>query len=255
MLFIIFYSAFYFPDTLLNRPHPILWRIVQGMSCIYLMVLVLLLEVDSATAKQIVKYLDPTLIITTTTKVVYGSVWSISFSFPIIRRTLGWWFKMLIFRNIKLCMFVIAFYFTVEVSFRISMQIPFEWFNLVVIDFLVCGIVGITLGYYTCQYLEGHTKKWFSKNYGSTSLFGRIFELFHPNVWWNYEWKIFKSATRLLQITWLIVITQMSELNSFLIVNTFKVSERHWLFLIRITFLAFLAMISIKEYYEFINSK
>eukprot|EP00826_Nyctotherus_ovalis_P012216 TRINITY_DN13206_c0_g2_i4.p1 TRINITY_DN13206_c0_g2~~TRINITY_DN13206_c0_g2_i4.p1 ORF type:complete len:216 (+),score=58.89 TRINITY_DN13206_c0_g2_i4:422-1069(+) len=194
MLFIVFYSAFYFPDTLLNRPHPILWRVVQGVGCIYLIMLVLILEIDSATAKQIIKYLAPTLLTAKPVETACVNSLAAAFTFPVIRRTLGWCFKMLIFRNVWLCAFVITFYFVMELSFRVSLGIHMCWFELIVLDFLVSGIVGITLGYFACQYLEGHTKKWFSRNHGNISIFAKLFELCHPNVWWNYEWKIFKLS-------------------------------------------------------------
>ncbi len=39
----ILYAAVYFPDTSLNRPHPVFWRVVQGASCFYLLFVIFML--------------------------------------------------------------------------------------------------------------------------------------------------------------------------------------------------------------------
>ena len=134
------------------------------------------------------------------------------------------------------------------------MGIPLWWLDILLFDFLIAGAIGIITGYFTCMYLERHTKKWFSRKSRRMNTFSRIFEIFHPTVWWNYDWKLFDSAIRFLQVGWLVFITQISDLNCFFMVNVLRVPENHWALIIRIISLAFLAMISVKEYYEFINS-
>ena len=40
---IMFYGAVYLPDTILNRPHPILWRLIQAAGLAYLLFVVFIL--------------------------------------------------------------------------------------------------------------------------------------------------------------------------------------------------------------------
>jgi len=252
---LLFFSAFYLPDTLLNRPHPILWRIVQGISCAYLIVLVFMLFMDLSTAQELIKCADPSLINQPFSIAKCRPNLINSLDFSVIARTIGWCFKMLIFRNFKIVLLLSLLYGAADSSIRILLNIETCWKQLILFDFLLSSLIGIVVGQLLCLYLERHTQKWFGKKTKKLSTIGSLFEILHPNVWWNYKWRPFDNFARFFQISWLIFITMTSDLNIFFLRALLKLPSTHYILLSRALFLAFLAMISIKEYYEFINSK
>ena len=250
---LLFYSAFYLPDTLLNRPHPILWRVAQGACCIYLIYIVFILFMDLGTARELLRYLDPGL---TNLPYPINECNLDFFKAHLVAQTIGWWFKMLIFRDAVLCAVLSLINAGIESSFRFCMSSQACWTEIIIFDYGISSAIGIFIGYFTCKYLELHTHKWFGKQQPTNpSALAKVVEIFHPNVWWNYTWNPFGNANRFLGVTWLLLVTQASDLNIFFLRVLLKLPPSHWLLIIRALFLAFTAMISIKEYYEYINSK
>lgn len=59
--FFVIISVLAFPNGPFTRPHPAFWRIVFGLSVLYLMLLVFCLFQDYKTVKQIIYWFDPGL--------------------------------------------------------------------------------------------------------------------------------------------------------------------------------------------------
>jgi phosphatidylserine synthase 2 len=77
---------------------------------------------------------------------------------------LGWWVKMLILRDWKLCFFLSVFFEWIEITFRYHLKNFWEcWWDHLILDIFGCNLCGIILGYYTCKMFE------FKKYYITTS--------------------------------------------------------------------------------------
>lgn len=61
LFFFLIISVLAFPNGPFTRPHPAVWRIVFGLSVLYLMVLVFCLFQNHKTVKQIIYWFDPAL--------------------------------------------------------------------------------------------------------------------------------------------------------------------------------------------------
>lgn len=59
--FFLLFSMLQFRDGPFIRPHPAFWRIVLGINLLYELALVFLLFQDLNTARQMMKYIDPSL--------------------------------------------------------------------------------------------------------------------------------------------------------------------------------------------------
>ena len=59
--FFLLFSMIQFRDGPFIRPHPAFWRVVLGVNLLYELALVFLLFQDLDTARQMMKYIDPSL--------------------------------------------------------------------------------------------------------------------------------------------------------------------------------------------------
>ncbi len=57
--FFLIISALAFPNGPFQRPHPILWRVVFGLSVLYLLTVQFLIHQDYATVRSIIVWVDP----------------------------------------------------------------------------------------------------------------------------------------------------------------------------------------------------
>lgn len=271
-LVFVVYAAVYFPDTAMNKPHPVFWRVVQGCACIYLMFVVFVLFLDLDTARQILKYLDPRLGVPLPEK-AYGvdcrlytpenpnskfANFMDAMDIYIMCHWFGWWFKMLIFRDVPMCIYMGAVFEGLERTFKHWLPNFDEcWWDSLILDFLGCNMIGIILGYFTCKYLEMGSFRWFGTTQRGTYVneMTKIFDMFHPNTWSHYNWRMFESLPNFLGVIWLIVVNSVTDSNNFFLKYVLWIPANHWTLMARVLLMGFLALASIKEYYLFITNK
>ncbi len=208
------------------------------------------------------KYIDPTLAVTpqavgpSTCKLFSGFKLMAVIDFPLVARVAGWWFKMLLFRSVPLCAVLALLQAAAEITFALCTATygSICWTDVFVLEFVLSSVVGIAIGKLTCEYLEKRTQKWFVGPKRTITGLAKLVELFHPNVWWNYKWHTLESAGSFVGIAWMVAVTLITDLNIFFLRVVLGIPVDHWIPIARALLLAFLAMISVKEYYEFLNS-
>eukprot|EP01022_Parablepharisma_sp_SALTPOND_P014347 TRINITY_DN1940_c0_g1_i1.p2 TRINITY_DN1940_c0_g1~~TRINITY_DN1940_c0_g1_i1.p2 ORF type:complete len:539 (-),score=20.74 TRINITY_DN1940_c0_g1_i1:1139-2755(-) len=268
----LLYAAIYFPDTVLNRPHPVFWRLIQGACCLYLLFVIFILFLDLDTARQVMKYIDPRLGSPLPEKSYADDCRLYTPENPhskfanlmdamdmyIVSHWFGWWFKTLIFRDAYICIYLSITFEGLELTFKHWIPNFAEcWWDSLILDILLCNLVGIILGHLTCKYLELGNFKWFGKHKKSyyTNELAKLFSLLHPNEWSNYNWHMFDSLTNFLGVLWIIIVNDVTDLNNFFLKYVLWVPANHWTLLIRILILGFLGLVAVKEYYMFLTNK
>ena len=58
-VYFLILSIMAFPNGPFTRPHPIFWRLIFGLSVIYLMLIQFLIQQDYATVRSIIVWVDP----------------------------------------------------------------------------------------------------------------------------------------------------------------------------------------------------
>jgi len=268
----LLYSGVYFPDGALNLPHPVCWRVLQGAACFYCAFLIFILMLDLDTARQVMKYIDLRLGVPLPEKIYAGDCRLYTPENPeskfanltkamdlyIIAHWFGWWSKMIIFRDAFICLFLSVTFEWLELSFKHWIPNFAEcWWDSWILDVLLCNIVGIILGHLTCKYLELGAFRWFGKYkeaYYQSEL-AKIFALFSPNEWSNYKWQMFDSLSNFLGTLWAISMSHIIDMNHFFLKYILWIPVDHWVLLIRILMVGFLAIVAIKEYYIFLRNK
>lgn len=268
----LLYAGVYFPDGALNHPHPVCWRVLQGAACFYCAFLVFVLMLDLDTARQLMKYIDPRLGVPLPDRAyaddcrIYTPENSESkfanlakaMDLYIVCHWFGWWSKMLIFRDAYICIFLSVTFEWLELSFK-HWVINFTecWWDSLILDVLLCNIIGIILGHLTCKYLELGSFRWFGKYKKSyyRSELAKIFALFSPNEWSNYKWQMFDSLANFLGTLWAISMSHIIDINHFFLKFILWIPVDHWVLLVRIIMVCALALVAIKEYYIFLHNR
>ncbi len=268
----ILYAAIYFPDSALNRPHPVFWRIIQGASCLYLVFVIFILFLDLDTARQVLKYIDSRLGVPLPEKSYAADCRLYTPENPhskfanlmdaldmyIVSHWFGWWFKTLIFRDAYICFYLSVTFEGLELTFKHWLPNFAEcWWDSLILDVFGCNLIGIILGHLTCKYLELGNFKWFGTHKKShhMSEARKIFALFLPNEWSNYNWHMFDSLKNFLGVLWIIIINDVTDVNNFFLKYVLWIPSNHWTLLIRVLLMGFLGMAGMKEYYLFLTNK
>jgi phosphatidylserine synthase 2 len=269
MIFAFFgFGACYLPDSIFRRPHPIFWRLIQAASILYLFLVIFVLFQERDQARTFLKYFDPNLgkplpeknyadkceLTQPTYPYIKLTNFTDSLDFYLTAHLLGWFFKTLIVRDVKLCWFLSIFFEFLEITFRHWLPNFWEcWWDHLILDVLLCNGLGIWLGSITCQFFEMKNYKWVSKEKGSKILNFKFLDYFQPNIWVKHEWNIFSSTKRFLAVLWYIFFLNMVDLSHFFIKYILWLPQNHDLLFVRINIWAFLAMISTREYYEYLS--
>jgi len=300
VLCICVFGSLFLPDSLLRRPHPIFWRFIMSIAILYLLFITYMLFQDRDDARKLLTFFDKNLGKSLPEKNYAEKCEVFTDKFPFIDLTnvydafdnyltahlIGWYVKMLIVRNAKLCWFLSIFFEVLEITFRHWLPNFWEcWWDHIILDILGCNALGIWLGDLTCKYFEMKTYGWmkntpaavlhenennkdrkesFSNVKGNSdykvkgsplknSL--RFFRYFTPNYFVKHDWKIFTSFKRFYSFLWFIFFMNMVDLSHFFGKFVFWIPPTHSILFIRVNLWAFLAMISVREYYEYISNK
>lgn len=160
-------------DSLLVRPHPVVWRVVKGLSFLYLVSLVWLTFQNAATARHVLSYWDPTLgvplkeqsyamaceLYTPNDPVskfrnVYNTFYNeeghwFFMDVFIISHVVGWFCKMIMIRDFRLTMLASMLFECYEMTFKHMLANFAEcWWDSLILDFILCNGFGIFLGYW-----------------------------------------------------------------------------------------------------------
>lgn len=127
------FASVHFPDTLIKRPHPIFWRALLGILSLYLLILTYLLFLPLNEGRKFLKFIDPKLGEVLPEKGyandcrvftpehpsnMFFNVYDAAVDVHFAAHLFGWWFKMMIIRDVKLCWICSVVFEILEVTFR-----------------------------------------------------------------------------------------------------------------------------------------
>ncbi len=305
------FGSLFFPDSLLRRPHPIFWRLIMSITILYLLFITFMLFQTRDDARNLLKFFDKNLGKPLPEKNYAENCEVFSNKFPYVDLTnifnafdhfltahlIGWYVKMLIVRNSKLCWFLSILFEILEITFRHWLPNFWEcWWDHTIFDVLGCNALGIWLGDLTCKYFEIKTYGWMkitpaavikdngkehnyyciNNNFKNNNKYQKesissfnsesklksrfqkslnIFKYFTPNYFVKHDWKVFSSFKRFYSFLWFIIFMNMVDLSNFFGKFVLWIPATHFILLVRVHIWAFLAIITTREYYEYISNK
>jgi len=300
VLCICAFGSLFLPDSLLRRPHPIFWRFIMSVAILYLLLITFILFQDRDDARKLLTIFDRNLgkplpeknyaekCEVFTDKYPFIDLKNIYDAFDnyLTAHLIGWYVKMLIVRNAKLCWILSIFFEILEITFRHWLPNFWEcWWDHLILDIFGCNALGIWLGDLTCKYFEMKTYGWIKNtptvianedkncnnrkesltnpennkdNKNKESILKHSFgflRYFTPNYFVKHDWNILYSFKRFYSFIWFIFFMNMVDLSNFFGKYVLWIPPTHFILFIRVNIWAFLAMISTREYYEYISNK
>ncbi|XP_054158876.1 phosphatidylserine synthase-like [Oppia nitens] len=268
VFFFLIISMLTFPNGPFTRPHPAVWRLIFGLSVLYLMALLYLLFQNFATVKSIMYWFYPDL---KHFRIDSEKQYAINCSDTSVQRIwntvdvfawghfFGWTMKAILARHYGICWTISVTWEITEMAFAHLLPNFAEcWWDSIVLDVLICNGLGIWFGMWICRMLEMRTYKWESiKDIQSTSLrIRRMLLQFTPADWEHVHWfDQSRPYVRFLAVTQLVIFWQMTELNTFFLKHIFDVPPDHPLCLIRLALVGLIVAPSVRQYYTYVTDK
>jgi phosphatidylserine synthase 2 len=278
LICIISFGCLFLPDSLFRRPHPVFWRFITSSALSYLLFVTLILFQGRDEARQFLSFFDKDLGKPLPEK-NYADACSVTQdTFPFINLTnvyvsvdfymtahlMGWYVKMLIVRDVKICWFLSIFFEILEITFRHWLPNFWEcWWDQAILDVLGMNALGIWLGDLTCRYFEMKNYNWIteknlkadkSKSNELVKKVDRFLNYFTPNYWVKHQWNIFSSTKRFYEVIWFFVFMNLVDLSHFFMKYILWIPPTHNILHVRIYIWGLMAMISAREYYEYLNN-
>uniref|UniRef100_A0A0N5A2P5 Phosphatidylserine synthase n=1 Tax=Parastrongyloides trichosuri TaxID=131310 RepID=A0A0N5A2P5_PARTI len=262
VLFLII-SALAFPNGPFIRPHPIIWRIIFGISVIYLIILQFTVFQSYKDIKETLKWLDPERLNNDTliekeyavncSDVTLERIWSHMDIFA-VGHFLGWTMKALLIRHTIICWYISIAWEITELFFTHLLPNFAEcWWDAIGLDILLCNGLGIFVGSYLCKLLEMREFRWESiKSIRTTKgKFKRAVLQFTPESWLKVDWFKNTALQRFLWVYLFVMIWLASELNTFFLKHIFAVDTSHPMVFWRIILIGLISAPSIRQFYVF----
>ncbi|KAI6192396.1 L-serine-phosphatidylethanolamine phosphatidyltransferase [Aphelenchoides bicaudatus] len=258
-------SAMAFPNGPFIRPHPILWRIVFGISVMYALLLQFVLFQNYNDVKRVLSWFDPVGLshdelaekqyAVNCSDVSIERIWSYMDIFA-VGHFLGWAMKALLIRHWIICWYISCMWELTEVFFAHLLPNFQEcWWDALILDVVICNGLGIAVGMLICRVLEMRVFHWESvKSIRTTKgKFKRAVLQFTPESWIKVDWFNSFALRRSLAIFLFIMVWLISELNTFFLKHVFAVDTSHPVVFWRIIFIALISAPSIRQYYLYIT--
>eukprot|EP01087_Luapelamoeba_hula_P013646 TRINITY_DN3901_c0_g1_i2.p1 TRINITY_DN3901_c0_g1~~TRINITY_DN3901_c0_g1_i2.p1 ORF type:complete len:500 (+),score=92.13 TRINITY_DN3901_c0_g1_i2:36-1502(+) len=263
--FLVF-SVLYLHDGPFLRPHPAVWRFVTGCGIIYLLGLTFLFFQTPAFARHFLTYFDTALGVPLPERSYaencefytpdhphsrFANILDALHDEFALAHTIGWWAKMLLLRDVYLCVFLSCMFEIWELTLQHQLPNFAEcWWDHIILDILVCNNIGIIAGWFTCRYLLK------VKEYNWSGLWatkkGKIISSFVPTDFDEFQWEMLSNWRRFVSVLLFCLAISLIELNAFYLKFVLWVPPPHPLNIGRLLLWLFMGLPAAREYYQFV---
>ncbi|KAI1305373.1 Phosphatidylserine synthase 1 [Halotydeus destructor] len=267
VFFFLIVSSLAFPNGPFFRPHPIIWRLVFGLSVLYLMVLLFILFQNYKTVKSIIYWFYPDL---ETFRIDSEKEYGVNCSDITWDRVkghldvfawghfLGWAMKAMLVRHYGICWTISCMWEITEVVFAHLLPNFVEcWWDALILDVLLCNGIGIYLGMWMCKKLEMRKYNWESVKdiHSTTGKIKRAVLQFTPASWTHVRW-MDPNCTwmRIIAVTELVIFWQVTELNTFFLKHILEVPPGHPLSVGRLGLVGLIVAPSLRQFYSYVTN-
>ncbi|KAF7281437.1 hypothetical protein GWI33_004763 [Rhynchophorus ferrugineus] len=264
--FFLIISVLAFPNGPFTRPHPAVWRIVFGLSVLYLLGCLFVLFQNLETVNSILYWLDPKLqdfhidmdkeYGVNCSDITVERIWNHIDIFA-LGHYLGWMFKAILIRHMGILWAMSIMWEITELAFAHLLPNFIEcWWDALVLDVLLCNGFGIWCGLKICQVLEMREYKWecIKDIHSTTGKIKRAVLQFTPESWTSVRWLDPKcSYMRIFACCELVLFWQVSELNTFFLKHVFEMPASHPFVTARLILIGVIVAPSVRQYYCYVT--
>ncbi|XP_070493758.1 phosphatidylserine synthase-like [Chironomus tepperi] len=262
IIFFCVISVLAFPNGPFTRPHPAIWRMIFGLSVLYLMFLVFLMFQNYKAIMGIFYWFDPEL---EDFKINMDKEYGVNCSIVTVQKIyehidcfalahyLGWMFKGILIRHTGILWCISVMWEITEIQFAHLLPNFVEcWWDAIILDILLCNGFGIWCGIKLCKILEMREYKWVGlRDISSTSgKLKRAALQFTPESWTAVRWMDPKCTyMRFLSVCQLVIFWQVTELNTFFLKHIFEMPPSHPIVIVRLILIGLFTAPSVRQYY------
>lgn len=254
-----------FPNGPYTRPHPAIWRLVFGMSFLYFLILSFFFFQSFADVQHFLNWIDPQL---NSSNSDSTKLYAVDCSFTtenlysrmdifIPAHFVGWAFKAVLVRHTGVLWTISVMWECTELFFAHILPNFYEcWWDAILFDVLLCNGCGIYVGMMLCRKLEVRQFYWESIKdiKGTKGKLKRAILQFTPQEWSKIRWLDPTSTyMRVLAIFVLILIFQITELNTFLLKHVFSIPTNHYFNMARLLLIMLIGAPSVRQYYVYVT--
>ncbi|KAG5889600.1 hypothetical protein JTB14_024021 [Gonioctena quinquepunctata] len=262
--FFLIISVLAFPNGPFIRPHPAIWRMVFGLSVLYLLMCLFVLFQNYKTVRSILLWLDPSLedfhigldkeYGVNCSDVTIERIWGHVDIFA-LGHYFGWMFKAILIRHMGILWAISCMWEITELAFAHLLPNFIEcWWDALILDVLICNGFGIWCGLRICRMLEMREYKWVGIKdiHSTTGKIKRAMLQFTPESWTSVRWLDPKcSYMRMFALGQLVLFWQTSELNTFFIKHVFELPSSHYLVTGRLALIGVIVAPSVRQFYSY----
>lgn len=278
-----------FTPSVLLYPHPTFWRFHYGLTVFYLLLLLVVLALSEEYGRLFLVHglslspdgesegpVDIFLDCDLTYPNFYRQLTSIWFC----SHAIGWWAKMLIWRDWR---FAVANSLGFELyELTMSWLIPeFHecYWDSLLMDFALANFMGMLAGGLTLKIFKVREFNWAGKHSGYTKvssvLFSWVDDLFRflglglsglgtyfdfsvtnkeGKTWRDLDWRFFTSWWRCFNFSFMLIVGNLLEGNSFFLINAISIPANHWVLKARLLLLCTLSIGATTEHYNYVGN-
>ena len=254
------------------HPFPFLWRLLRGMSLVYLLLLIFMFfQEPEFTRTVVLPAIDPTLGHELPERAYgedcriyapdhpdgpWGNVKAVVLDEFVIAHILGWWGKAVMIRDFKVLVTLSIGFELCELTLHHILNNFNEcWWDHIFLDVLICNAFGMWVGMLTCQYFGARQMDWVGmRDYpDAVSKVTRVVRQFTPISFTMFDWSFFMTFRRFLGTTSLIAFILMSECNAFFLKTVLWIPPNHWVNPLRVFFWWLMGIVAVREWWFFIE--
>jgi phosphatidylserine synthase 2 len=269
------FASIHYPNTIMQRPHPIFWRVVLGLFSVYAVFMTYLFLLPLKVVQQHLKFFDPKLG-KELPEVLYAEdcrlytpenpdspfaplVMAV-FDVHFVAHLLGWWVKMLICRDLWVAWICSVVFELLELTFRYWLPNFYEcWWDSLLLDIFGCNLLGIVLGYQTLKYFGVKRQDWVAKKKPEGTCLPcdapvRFFAKMMPASLQTYEWSGLQDVTHYMGVTVFCCMTLAVDCNNFFLKYLAWIPADHNIVAGRVILWGLVAIADSKEWYEYVTN-
>jgi phosphatidylserine synthase 2 len=268
------FGALSFPDGLLQRPHPLVWRIMTAVFVAYAMLLAFLLLQPVGVGRALVAALDPALgkpmvmkdyadacdIYTPDDPVSrFRNVYDVLNDEFVLAHFLGWIAHALLLRDESLLWVYSIVFELLELTFQHLLANFKEcWWDHIIIDVLMANAAGIYVGLWMVKSLKMRQYRWIGTGPLSaqprtpSARLRRVGQQLLPATFDDREWGVFGSWRQLLGALCVLACLSVMELNAFWLKYALWIPPPHWINVTRLFLMTALGLAGYAEWYDFV---
>jgi phosphatidylserine synthase 2 len=262
------YCAINVRDSILIRPHPMLWRVAHGICLLYVFAVAVLLVNSVDDMRAMLTYIWPDINETASPDseggndlwafhhceingdTLYRQVTSVWF----LSHLLGWIGKMCMMRDWRVCIFQSCIFEMIELSLAFLIPDFREcWWDSVFVDAFGANLAGMLIGWLILKFIKTKENDWIGEPNKKPVAGIRDMVMPYGMTTFPYQWRAYRSFGDFMALQVVLFTAIIYEVNIFFLMNHLWLPPNSILVMVRFLVLFCVSMPGFQEWYAYLH--